>query len=249
MGGRAPSQGPGVKLGGAAPTRGLESSCGRFQGSGASKPTVNHRSRGAARTLGVMGKAPPGCLEGWGLWVLPPPSRWQAAREGWVGGACAPGPSPARTVPLHVTVEGARVQDPSVPARESSRHGMKNRAVCILHVNLSLRKHMSAPELGLEQVVEVVQALAQLPDGHPDTQLPGQRQPHLQGLQAEGASASTSRHHHRPRHAPRPEPLVPALTPTAHRSLAEGKGRRGKGHACCPQARRHSQSTRTFRVG
>jgi hypothetical protein len=48
----------------------------------------------------------------------------------------------------------------------------------VLH---GLEKSISTwgPLPSLEQVVEVVQALAQLPDGDPDAQLPGQLQPHL----------------------------------------------------------------------
>lgn len=50
------------------------------------------------------------------------------------------------------------------------------------------RAHVPAAP-GLEQVVEVIQALAQLPQGHADTQLPGQLQPHLHRLRAREASA------------------------------------------------------------
>lgn len=73
-------------------------------------------------------------------------------------------------------------QDPSAPHRlQQTQLGSQKRA-CISHVRWSLC-HVA----GLQQVVEVVQALAQLPDGQPNTQLPGQLQPHLHGLQAEGS--------------------------------------------------------------
>lgn len=115
---------------------------------------------------------------------------------------------------------------------------MENTRVCISHVHRSLRrsgKHTS--EWSLEQVIEVIQALAQLPHGHSDAQLLGQLQPHLHRLQP-AASA--------PPLTPGADPL---LTSLAHRSPTKGKVTVGRGPTSCPHPQHQGRPTHTFRVG
>lgn len=100
-------------------------------------------------------------------------------------GMCIPrAPQPELSLPSL----RSRAPGPAPGLQQTSR----NRTEAVL-ASQSLQGQESAGDLrGLEEVVEIVQALAQLPDGHPDAQLPGQLQPHLHRLPVEGALAPTS---------------------------------------------------------
>lgn len=85
-------------------------------------------------------------------------------------GYCPEGPGfPACLVPAEAAAHTA-------PEMEKSLY-FAHQSLCLLENGM-----LAACRSGLQQVVEVVQALAELPDGQPHTQLLGQLQPHLQRL-------------------------------------------------------------------
>lgn len=118
---------------------------------------------------------------------------------------------------------GSRDAPPPLPAARTARKAEKS-LYCA---------GQSRPSL--QQVVEVVQALAQLPDGQPDAQLPGQLKPHLQGLRRGRRRCGCSGN------GPRPEPAQPPPPRWGPGLLAEGCPR-------CPHPGT-GQPTRTFSVG
>lgn len=87
---------------------------------------------------------------------------------------------------------------------------------------------LAACRSGLQQVVEVVQALAELPDGQPHAQLLGQLQPHLQGLRWREYRPTCPLP---PRQGP-PPPAAPAL----HAPSVSDRKRRASHRGFCKRA-------------
>lgn len=110
---------------------------------------------------------PPDPLEPLAAWSSRSPAPW--------GDDCPHGAWPGLS--LLTALQGGG------PLKDCKRHGQAGREQSVFPTSASPLLRNVCPEQGLEQVVEVVQALAQLPDGQPDAQLPGQLQPHLHGLQ------------------------------------------------------------------